>query len=1027
MELFQLMGTIAIDNAKATQALDKTIQKGAETKQRLNSSLSDAGKNAGDSLKQVGDTAGTSFDKVGDAAQNAADDVTEAAVDVADAAKDAAGDAADAAQEAGETARHESDETRQNQEENQQQTNEGLERTRKIALEVSKGIGNAFTSIGTKITNFVTKPAILAGTALAGMVIHKGWSRMTQIDEAKAKLSGLGHSAKEVSVIMDNALASVKGTSFGMSEAATTAASAVAAGIKPGQELQRYLTLVGDAATIAGTDMGEMGSIFNKVAANGKISAEEMNQLADRGIPIWQLLADSTGKSMDQVRKDVSAGNIKIKEFQNAIEKGMGGAAQNGGKTVTGAMKNVGAALGRVGANFLGASDDAGTFSSQLVDVLNDVKNWLGDVEEKAKGFGKTFGNAFGTAIKIFKAMPNSVKLTSAAIAVMTGPTLKLVGAVIRARVAMKEFMAAEEGLSIVQGIFTGKITASNVVLNGLWGKLTSLATAISPMALTFTGAAVAAGGLALALYKVYQKSHEATIAAKDMVQAHSQNVVSTKQQAEAQAKSADLQYERLDHLMQKEKKSANDKKLIKTYVDKLNESVHGLNLKYDEEADKLNKTSDAIRKKIEAQKEEAVYNAYAKNYQESLNAYADGAVKLADAEEKLKQKEKEVEEARKNGKSSEVMQRDLLNCKQKVDDLKSAQNSYAQDVQKQSNAMQIASGAWDSLVKKAGLSGKNISSSLISGIQNGTYKIPETVGQLNALIKFDKAAENATGSAQKTVKKLKEGLASGDITVKEATAKLNKAMQKEMEKAPSKAKSEGKKSGKGYASGYKSAKGAAKSSAQSVANSAKSGANGVKMDAIGKKKGKDLASGYKSANSDNKKAGKGAAEAGKKGAEGVKTKSVGKNLALGIADGIDENTSFVEAAARRSVRKAKDAANKEADSHSPSRVFRDEVGAYLAQGIAVGMLQEIPTIESASQEMIKAAKVKATYSVEGETDETGISLNSSWNPSSSDERQTNLLNKILVSLEQLNMTIVNQKILWNDRELGRMVRNYAR
>ena len=86
--------------------------------------------------------------------------------------------------------------------------------------------------------------------------------------------------------IMENALNSVKGTSFGLGEAASTAASAVAAGVEPGKELERYLKLSGDAAAVAGVDINEMGAIFNKVQTSNKIQMGEMNQLLDRGIQI---------------------------------------------------------------------------------------------------------------------------------------------------------------------------------------------------------------------------------------------------------------------------------------------------------------------------------------------------------------------------------------------------------------------------------------------------------------------------------------------------------------------------------------------------------------------------------------------------------------------------------------------------------------------------------------------------------------------------------------------------------------------
>ncbi|OIH81960.1 hypothetical protein BLJ79_21620 [Arthrobacter sp. UCD-GKA] len=189
----------------------------------------------------------------------------------------------------------------------------------------------------------------IVGGAIAGMAIAGGVSRALNIEDAQAKLSGLGHSAKAVEGIMNNASASVKGTAFGLGDAAAVAAGAVAAGVKPGQDLERTLKLMGDGATIAGSTMGEMGAIFNKVASSDMVQGDVLAQLGDRGIPILQLLGDEMGKSSAEVKKLASAGKIDFATFQNAMEKGMGGAALKSGDTFKGSLANTKAALSRIG------------------------------------------------------------------------------------------------------------------------------------------------------------------------------------------------------------------------------------------------------------------------------------------------------------------------------------------------------------------------------------------------------------------------------------------------------------------------------------------------------------------------------------------------------------------------------------------------------------------------------------------------------------------------------------------------------
>lgn len=214
-----------------------------------------------------------------------------------------------------------------------------------------------------------------AGAVVTGIAIKGGISRALAIEDAKASLDGLGHSAETVTGIMTNATASVKGTAFGLGEAASTAAGAVAAGIKPGQDLERVLKLVADSATIAKTDMASMGSIFNKVAASGKLQGDVIAQLQDAGVPVLQFVAKELGKTAEETAKLASDGKINFETFSNAMEAGLGGAALKSGNTFRGAMKNTFAALGRIGETamlpFLAVIKDGFNAAMPLLDNFN--------------------------------------------------------------------------------------------------------------------------------------------------------------------------------------------------------------------------------------------------------------------------------------------------------------------------------------------------------------------------------------------------------------------------------------------------------------------------------------------------------------------------------------------------------------------------------------------------------------------------------------------------------------------------------
>lgn len=225
-----------------------------------------------------------------------------------------------------------------------------------------------------------------AGAIVTGIAIKGGISRALAIEDAKASLDGLGHSAETVTGIMANASASVKGTAFGLGEAASTAAGAVAAGIKPGQDLERVLKLVADSATIAKTDMSSMGSIFNKVAASGKLQGDVIAQLQDSGVPVLQFVAKEMGITAEETADLASEGKINFETFSKAMENGLGGAALKSGNTFRGAMKNTYAALGRIGETVMLP------FLSIVKDLFNAAMPLLDSFNAKLKPIMERFG-----------------------------------------------------------------------------------------------------------------------------------------------------------------------------------------------------------------------------------------------------------------------------------------------------------------------------------------------------------------------------------------------------------------------------------------------------------------------------------------------------------------------------------------------------------------------------------------------------------------------------------------------------------
>lgn len=218
---------------------------------------------------------------------------------------------------------------------------------------------NAVTTLGGNLAKTISatvKTGVISGigaiTAATGYTAYKGWDRLLNIEDAKAKLKGLGHDVEAIEQVTERALKAVEGTPYALDEAMATAAGLLASGIAPGEDLERVLGLVADSATLAGTSMGEMGSIWNKIFAGGKVQAEEINQIADRGIPIFQLLAEHLGTNVEGVRELSREGKITADDFAGAMAK-YEGAAKQAGDTTRGALENMRTALAKLGADAL--------------------------------------------------------------------------------------------------------------------------------------------------------------------------------------------------------------------------------------------------------------------------------------------------------------------------------------------------------------------------------------------------------------------------------------------------------------------------------------------------------------------------------------------------------------------------------------------------------------------------------------------------------------------------------------------------
>lgn len=362
-----------------------------------------------------------------------------------------------------------------------------------LGTTIADGLG-AVGRIGATITATV-------GAAVAGIALKGGIDRALAIENAQAKLVGLGHSAESVSTLMENALNSVKGTAFGLGDAATVAAGLSASGVRAGAEMESVLKAVADTAQISGRSLSDVGTIFGSVAARGKLQGDDMLQLMSAGVPVLQLVSKQLGVTSADVSDMVSKGEIDFETFYTSLQAGFGGAALAAGETFTGALANVRAALGRVGAAaatpVLNGLRD--TFNA-LIPVIDKVAASLTPLFEAFAGKVASAAPAVGAA---FASIGDSIANIAENGLGPFGAMFAAVGPIIAGAIAPllsglpiigKLFAGITPQFGILVGVIAALLAASpelRSALGDLGGAFAALAEAVLPQLTVILGAVV--------------------------------------------------------------------------------------------------------------------------------------------------------------------------------------------------------------------------------------------------------------------------------------------------------------------------------------------------------------------------------------------------------------------------------------------------------------------------------------------------------------------------------------------------------
>lgn len=274
---------------------------------------------------------------------------------------------------------------------------------------------------------------------------------------------------------------------------------------------------------------------------------------------------------------------------------------------------------------------------------------------------------------------------------------------------------------------------------------------------------------------------------------------------------------------------------------------------------------------------------------------------------------------------------------------------------------------AWEEVVDTAVACGVKIPEGLADSISSGSTSPEQAIEMMNKAIEgqFEGLAEIAESCGIQDIDELRKGIEAGGQDAIDAYADLIELLAANNVDLETAGKEGGTSLGKGTAEGIKGETDNTKSTAQKVVESAQKviNDNAGAYGSAGKLLITAMAAGmtafsYQVSNAAGSAAGSGAGAAA--GYEGS-YQAVGNQLAAGFARGIAQGKSLAINETINMAVQALNAAKERLKVASPSRRFRDEVGAQVAKGMAWGIKSNAVLAKNASAKMSQDVLDSAT------------------------------------------------------------------
>lgn len=298
-----------------------------------------------------------------------------------------------------------------------------------------KSFGNYVTEVGKKVS------ILSAGV---GSLFGVGVKYNAEIEKSTKAFETFLGSTEDASMAIENIRKQSENSPFNTNELIKANQMLITTG-ESSEDSRKTISALADAIALTGggnDELNRMASNLQQIKNAGKATSMDIRQFAYAGIDVYGILAETTGKNVEELKKM----DISYNDLSNALIK----ASSEGGKYYNGQIKMTSTLTGKI-------STLKKTFQDLLGELSESLMPIIGKITEKLQQFVKWFNGLDQNQ----KDMITKIGLIITAL----GPALLIIGKLI----SFGGTIAG--GLAKISGLIA-KITASS---GGLSGALTAL------------------------------------------------------------------------------------------------------------------------------------------------------------------------------------------------------------------------------------------------------------------------------------------------------------------------------------------------------------------------------------------------------------------------------------------------------------------------------------------------------------------------------------------------------------------------